>query len=144
MAKDELDRWLGLRGSKPRPVATKTSYQAFKPVERRQIRVHICPRLQQWEWLPYFTLQRIVTDADYGTSLALIWGYAVVIIRGRNLQAIDASLATEHCEELREFDPDRYARPDDTDAFIDSIKIHTESREAMAKAEAEATADKRH
>jgi hypothetical protein len=120
------------------------SYQAFKVSERRQICLHICPRLQQWEWLPYLTLQRIVTEADYGSSLALIWPYAVVIIRGRNLQLIDASLATEHCEELREFDPDRFATPDDDAAFIDSIKIHTESREVMAKAETEATGDKRH
>jgi hypothetical protein len=67
-----------------------------------------------------------------------------VIVRGRNLQLIDASLASEHCEELREFDPDRYAMPDDDAALIESIKIHTESREAMAKAEAEVTGEKRH
>jgi hypothetical protein len=143
MARDSLDRFLGPRGSAVLPGA-KTVYLAFKPAERRQIRVQIRPRLQQWEWLPYFTLQRIVTDADYGTSLALIWSYAVVIIRGRNLQLIDAALATERCEELREFDPDRFSQPDATAAFIDSIKIHTESRETMAKAEAEATGDKAH
>ncbi len=45
---------------------------------------------------------------------------------------------------MREFDPERFAMANDTAALIESIKIHTESREAMAKAEAEATGEKRH
>ncbi|MGE4045292.1 MAG: hypothetical protein AB7F35_10595 [Acetobacteraceae bacterium] len=147
MAKNPLDEFLEpSRRVTLRPEATRTEpavekppYKAFDPVDRRQLRVWICPRLRAWEALPYNRLDRIVTDGTYGTRLGLIWGFAVVVIHGRNLQELARALAQERCDQLQEFDPARFEQPTDPNAaYIERIDIHVESREDMLQAAEEA------
>ena len=127
-----LAEWLGRNRQKVDPRA----YEAFHPLDRQQLRVRFCPRDQPWEWLPYAGLQRIVTEADLGTRVALIWPFAVVIVYGRNLQALDYALANESLDFVRAFDPERYDPSTDPNApFIEKIEIlvHDGPERAAAK-----------
>jgi hypothetical protein len=134
-----IAEWLGRNTSKVDPRA----YEAFHPLDRRQLRVRFCPREQPWEWLPYASLQRIVTEADHGTRVALLWPFAVVIIYGRNLQALDYAIANESLDVVRAFDLERYDPPaDQAGPFISEIEIHVHDVPERVKAEVEG--DKRH
>ena len=128
MARDDLDDLMGQsRPGLATSRAAKRSYEPFKPVDRRQLRLRVCPVGQAWEWLPYAYLQRIVTEGDKGTRLALIWAFAVVVIEGRNLQELDLALAQERIDAIHAFDPARYDRPADHAApFIDKIEIRVQ------------------
>lgn len=129
-----LADWLG-KTAKP---VDPRAYEAFHPLDRRQLRVRFCPRDQPWEWLPYASLQRIVTEADHGTRVALIWPYAVVIVYGRNLQALDYAIANESLDFVRAFDPERYDQPAKTNApVVEKIEIHVHDVPERAKAEIE-------
>lgn len=100
-------------------------YQAFKAVDRRQIRLAIRPTNHAWERVPYGYLLRIVEDGIYGTELCLVYSFAVFVILGRNLTPIADAISSEHCEFVQEFDESRWAEPTNPDApFVASIEVH--------------------
>lgn len=121
------------------PSADKEPYEPFKAVNRRQLRLHIrsarnSGKYRVGERLAYSYLHRIVDDADRQEQLALVFQFAVVIIRGRKLAQLAEAIEEERCAWLQPFDPARWEKPDDpAAAFIESVVIHVE-REQMVKA----------
>ena len=100
-------------------------YQAFKAVDRRQIRLALRPTNHAWERVPYGYLLRVVEDGIYGTELCLVYTFAVFVILGRNLTGIADAIADERCEFVQEYDESRWPMPSDPDAaFVESIDVH--------------------
>lgn len=147
MSDDPLQRFRtgGAPAAEPAPpaaTAEKEQYEAFKSVTRHQIRLKIRPYLRAWERIPYSYLHRIVEDGDYGKQIALVYQFAVVIIKGRNLWVVAEAISDENCELIQAFNPDKWERPtDESKPFIESIDIHVQSREAMVKATDDALGD---
>jgi len=124
------------------PAASKDEYEPFKSVTRRQLRLKIRPYLRAWERIGYAYLHRIVEDGDYGKQIALVYQFAVIVIKGRNLQVIAEAIGDEQCEFIQAFDPDKWEQPsDESKPFIESIDIHVQSREQMVKATDDALTD---
>jgi hypothetical protein len=118
--------------------ADSGDYEAFKAVDRRQLRLHVRPSGASWNRLPYSYLLRIVEDGPYGTELVLVYTFAVVVILGRNLQQIAEAIADERCVFVEEWDTERREKPkDDSEPFIESIKVHTQKPSADVLAELE-------
>ncbi len=135
---DSYPSWLSAKPRKAADVTGDRTYRAYDgPVDRRQLRIHICPRESEaWEWLPYIDLDRVVHDGRGGTIVGLIWPYAVVKIKGKRLQGLHAGIAQEAVPEIRVFDPSFHDQPADEAApFIESIEIETESRAKILEAE---------
>lgn len=108
-------------------------YEAFKAVNRRQIRVHIRPVGQPGERMTYGYLHRIVDDEGRQEQLALVFMFAVVILRGRNLYAIADALDEERCQFVQQYDPTRWPMPPQDKPLVESIGIYV-GREQMVMA----------
>ena len=126
---DPLTRWITPKREPTVGPTGKPIYEAFKALDRRQLRLELCPRRGTWEAMPYLGLTRITRDRDYGTRLGLVWSFATVIITGRHLQEVARAVRQEHCEFLREFDAEQFDPPADGSALIESIEIHTATQE---------------
>lgn len=115
-------------------------YQAFKAVDRRQMRLAVRPTNHAWERVPYGYLLRVVEDGIYGTELCLVYTFAVFVILGKNLTAIADAIADERCEFVQEFDPDRWPMPTDSNApFVESIEVHVQRMPQDSKTSPDAT-----
>ena len=115
-------------------------YQAFKAVDRRQMRLAVRPTSHAWERVPYGYLLRVVEDGIYGTELCLVYTFAVFVILGKNLTAIADAIADERCEFVQEFDPDRWPMPTDQNApFVESIEVHVQRMPQDSKTSPTAT-----
>lgn len=124
------------------PEPAPGEYLAFKAVDRPQHRLRVRLVRQPWERLTYAYLLRMVED-EAGTDLALIFSFAVVIIRGRNLRLLADAIDGELCEWMQEFDAAKWNKPTDAGAaFIESIEIHVETKaEASNRMFADGTAE---
>jgi hypothetical protein len=101
------------------------TYEAFKAVDRRQLRLQVRPASRAWERLPSGYLIRIVEDGGYWTMLSLVYTFMVVVVIGRNLREIGDAIGDERCEFIQEFDASKWEKPaDDKAPFIESITIH--------------------
>jgi hypothetical protein len=109
------------------------AYEAFKAVNRRQTRVHIRPVGSPGERMTYGYLHRIVDDEGRDEQLALVFSFAVVVLRGRNLYAVAEALDEERCQWVQQHDPARWPMPAEDKPLIESIDIHID-REQMATA----------
>ena len=104
-------------------------YQAFGVAGKRQHRLRIRPSQRAWERISYGYLYRLVEDGAFGTQLGLIYSFAFVVIKGRNLQPLADAIDAELCEYVQQFDPRQWASPPDAKApFVDSIAFHVETR----------------
>lgn len=122
-----------------------TQYEAFKVVNKRQTRLKVRPFMRAWERVTYAYLLRIVEDGIYGTEIALVFTFCVIVIRGRNLQPLAEALDAECCEFIQQFDPTQWKMPTDKNApFIENITIHVQTMvEASDKALADIEATRR-
>lgn len=136
MSSDLLQRFRG--GSPSDKVLSgpaRVTYQAFRRSDARIQRLKVRPRARAWERMHYGYLQRIVEDSIYGTQLGLVFTFAVVILQGRNLQAVAEAIDAEQCEFVQQFDPSRWEEPSDPKApFIESIEIHVQTKVEAADA----------
>ena len=141
MSRDLLEQFRGGKAASEKILAgpTRVVYAAFTVAERRPARLKIRPARRAWERMTYNYLQYISEDGIYGTQLALVFAFSVVIIKGRNLHALVDAIDAELCESVQEFDASRWDLPADPKApFVESIKIHVQTRvEAMDQARAE-------
>lgn len=104
-------------------------YEALRIAEGRQQRLKLRPRQRAWERINYGYLQRIVEDGRFGTQLGLVYSFAVVIIKGRNLQAVADAIDQERCESLTQFDPQHWPRPSDPAApYIEGMEFHVQTK----------------
>jgi hypothetical protein len=89
----------------------------------------------------YSYLQYIVEDNGRGERFALVFGFVVVVIKGKNLQGIVDAISSENCEFIEEFDPLRYLMPRKDQAKIDSVEYHLDrEKREMVLAEMESRA----
>lgn len=122
----------------PAPSGDKQPYVAFKAVNRRQLRLHLraarnAGKFRVGERLTYSYLHRIVDDDDRGEQLALVYQFAVVIIRGRHLSMVAEAIEEERCAWIEPFNPTKWESPTDPAApFIEGIDIRVE-REQMVR-----------
>jgi hypothetical protein len=109
----------------------REAYQAFKVVDREQPRLRLRPVWRAWERLSYGHLWRILENGT-GTQIGLIFSFAAVIIKGKNLQTVADAIDQHRCEFVQEYDKDLWDMPTDASVpFIESIDIHTETRDEM-------------
>jgi hypothetical protein len=105
------------------PVMAASDYVAFAGKDRCE-RLEIRRKMAPARAPRYFNLDDIAFDPVYGTNVALIFTRMVVLVRGKNLQAIIVALKSDMAEFIQEFDPDRWEMPKDTTApFIESIEV---------------------
>jgi len=72
----------------------------------------------------YAYLLDVVYDGSYGTNFVLVYTFLMVLVRGKNLQALVFALENGMVDFIQEFDPDRWAKPtDETAPFIESIEV---------------------
>jgi len=102
----------------------KEAYQAFNAVDREPKRLHIRPAIQPWVWATYNYLQYIAEDNGRGTRVNLVFGFLVVVVRGRNLSKMTGAINSENCAFIEEFDPSRHAPAGPDEAVIESITYH--------------------
>jgi hypothetical protein len=107
------------------------AYEAFKAVNRRQLRVHIRPVGRAGERMTYGYLHRIADDGGLYEQIALIFSFAVVILRGRNLYPVAEAVMEERCEWVQQYDAARWPMPAADKPLVESIDIHV-AREQMA------------
>jgi hypothetical protein len=134
MADDPMDRFrhAGLR----RPVShvpggpsAAGHYEAYRVAGKPPRRLAIRPAMRTWERAGYNFLLRVTEDGVYGSSMALVFTFMAVLIRGRNLKPIIEAIDAETCEFVQQFDADRWLPPVDAKApYIESIVIEAENR----------------
>ena len=114
-------------------LTVKHEYEAFKAVDRRQLRLKIRPASPSiWERVTYAYLLHIMEDGEAGTQVVLVFTFMVVVITGRNLQAVAEAIEQERCDFIQAYDPGKWARPEDPGAaFIESIVIHARAAEDL-------------
>jgi hypothetical protein len=72
----------------------------------------------------YAYLLDVMYDERFGLNFVLIYTFMIVLVRGKNLQAVAAAIESGNAEFIQEFDAERWARPKDAKApFIESIKV---------------------
>ena len=96
-------------------------YEAFKPLNRRQVSLHIRPVGEPLLAAKYGYLLYVVT-APSGRRLDVAFSFALVTIKGRNLREIGNAIADEHCAFVQQFDPKQWPKPkDDSAPLIEAI-----------------------
>ncbi len=128
MANDLLSQF---RGSQPKVLdgPSRTVYEAFRASHERQYRLKVRPALRAWERINYSYLHRIVEDGIYGTEIGLIFSFAVILIKGRNLTPIAEAIDRETCEFIQQFDASRWPEPSDPKTpFVETIDIHVQTK----------------
>lgn len=85
----------------------------------------------------YLHLLDIVHDGEFGTNIALIYTFLMVVIKGKHLQHLIMALETSTADFVQEFDARQWGKPQDTAAaFIESIEVLVKnSADAVADAE---------
>lgn len=138
MADDPMDRFrsAGLRSPvSPVPGSNAGHYEAFGLARQPRRRLIIRPKLRTWERAGYAYLLRVTEDGVYGNSMALVFTFMAVLVRGRNLKPIVEAIDAETCEFIQQFDADRWLPAVDAKApFIESIVIEADNRFAVQKA----------
>lgn len=109
------------------------AFEAKDRVERLRIRRAMAPARSPG----YAYLLDVVHDGPYGTNFVLVYTFLMVLVRGRNLQAVVAALEAGTAAYLQEFDPDLWPQPPGPAApFIESIEVVVqESGASVAGAE---------
>lgn len=112
-----------LPGAQTKPPIGTDEYVAFDAkdkVDRLKIRRANDPTRSPG----YAYLLDVVYDGSYGTNFVLVFTFLMVLVRGRNLQAVTAGLEMGTVDFIQEFDPDRWQLPkDDKAPFIESIEV---------------------
>ena len=85
----------------------------------------------------YTYLLDIAYDGPYGTNFVLVYTFMMVLVKGRNLQALITALELGTIDYIQEFDPDVWDKPaNDNTAFIESIEVVVqESAPSISEAE---------
>lgn len=72
----------------------------------------------------YDYLLDVITDADRGREIALIFSFMLVKIRGKNLQEVATSLMRRHCEFIQIYDAECFSLSRKAnEPIIESIEI---------------------
>jgi hypothetical protein len=105
----------------PKGPADYVAFDAKDRVERLKIRL----ANSQTRSPRYGDLLDITYDGTYGTNFVLIYSFMIVVlVEGKNLQAIITALEMGTADFIQEFDADKWQKPkDETAPFIESIKV---------------------
>jgi hypothetical protein len=102
----------------------RVPYVAFNRLSRSQYSLKTRPKDDIWRRLNYDALLRIEEDQFYGKAIGLYFTFAVVLIKGRNLQSIADAIDVHQCEYVQEFDSQRWPEPTDEKApFISELWV---------------------
>lgn len=113
-------------------------YQPFRVADRKRERLSVWPVSGRRERFTYRYLLRIVQDRREATEVILIFTFAVVIIRGRNLQGIADAIDRERCVFVQQFDYARWGEPvAKGEPVVASIEVVAEKPPAQVMAEVE-------
>jgi hypothetical protein len=136
MARDLLEQFRGKSAeARAAPAPVQSGYEAYRRADSRQVRLKLRPKDRAWERINYGYLQRIVEDGDFGTQIGLVYSFAVVIIKGRNLQPVIDAIDAEQCEVVQQFDSERWEKPlDPKAAFVERIEFHVQTKVEAADA----------
>ena len=87
-------------------------------------RLRVCCALPLVHSPSYNLLLDVVSDGKFGTNFVLVFTVLLVMVKGKNLQKMVFAIENGMADYIQEFDPERWAKPnDDTAAFIESIEI---------------------
>lgn len=102
------------------PKEEYTAFGAKDKVTRLRIRRAMAPTRSPG----YAYLLDVVYDGQYGTNFVLVFTFLMVLVRGKNLQAVIAALESGNADFIQEFDADRWQRPSDPNAaIIESVEV---------------------
>jgi len=104
---------------KPKDSEEYVAYAGKDRVERLRIRRALAPTRAP----RYLHLQDMSYDGDYGTNFVLVYDFMLVLVRGKNLQALISALESSAVDFIQEFHPDLWEKPADDAPFIESIEI---------------------
>jgi len=107
------------------PLKAKQSdeYVAFEGkdrVDRLRIRRALAPTRSP----RYLYLYDMAYDGEYGTNFVLVFEFMVVLVTGRNLQAVIAAIEAGTADFIQEYHPDIWQKPADDAPLIESIQIY--------------------
>lgn len=106
----------------PAAMATAEAYAAFGAKDRTE-RLRIRRAMAPTRSPSYNYLLDVLYDGSFGTNFSLLYTFMVVLVRGRNLQAVVSALEAGTADFIQEFDSDRWTRPDANAPFIESIEV---------------------
>ena len=105
------------------PPAGIEDYVAFGTKDK-VARLRICSAVPLVHSPSYNLLLDVVSDGKFGTNFVLVFTVLLVMVKGKNLQKMVFAIENGMADYIQEFDPERWAKPnDDTAAFIESIEI---------------------
>ena len=106
--------------ARPRETDEYVAFDGKDKVSRLRIRRAMAPTRSPG----YAYLMDVVYDGGYGTNFVLVYTFLMVLVRGKNLQALIYALENGMADFIQEFDSERWAKPADANAaFIESIEI---------------------
>ena|ERR1700734_1544777 len=105
-----------------RPAPESTAYVAFE-LRDGAARIEIECAASPSRFPAYSYLLDVIYDRFHQSAFSLVYSFMVVNVRGANLEPVVHAVNFGQCELIREFDPRRHDRPDQTEPLIEAIEI---------------------
>jgi hypothetical protein len=104
---------------KPKASERYSAFAAKDRVERLRIRRVMGPTRSP----RYLHLQDMGYDGDFGTNFVLDFDFMLVLVRGKNLQAVVSAIETSTADFIQEYHPDLWPKPADGEPVIEMIEV---------------------
>jgi hypothetical protein len=97
-------------------------YVAFHPADR-SARLEIVPVDNPTRFMTYTNLLEIIWEHEFAGHIQLIYTFAIVTIKGDNLELVARAIADSACRAIRQYDPKRHDKPPPDAPIIRSIEV---------------------
>lgn len=102
--------------------ANPREYVGFHPMDRTA-RLEIVPVGNPTRFMTYNNLLEIIWEHEFAGHIELIYSFAIVTIKGDNLEPVARAIADGACRVIRQFDPKRHDKPPPDALIIRSIAV---------------------
>lgn len=102
--------------------ANPREYEGFHPMDRTA-RLEIVPVGNPTRFMTYNNLLEIIWEHEFAGHIQLIYSFAIVTIKGDNLEPVARAIADGACRVIRQFDPKRHDKPPQGAPIIRSIEV---------------------
>ncbi len=116
---------LHLHTVEPKPASASPDPHEYQAVRlgrkppRLRIRTHTGPGHS----LPYGGLLDVITDDEFGKSLALVYHHQVVKVTGHHLSAVADAISDHRAAVMTAYDPKAFHAPQEGEAVIESVEF---------------------
>jgi hypothetical protein len=102
--------------------ADPRAYEAFHPADRTS-RLEIVPVGNPTRFMTYNNLLEIIWEHEFAGHIQLIYTFAIVTIKGDNLELVARAIADGACRAIRQYDPKQHDKPPPDAPIIRSIEV---------------------